>query len=125
DNDSGGGRSAPRCARPEERHGERVIGIAAPRAQREAEEKPDLTPSPPPPAESPPPGQDLDPERVNKFVQEYLRDAESTDVPKQVNYYAFPVRYFDHGNVSQEFVTKDTSNYVKRWLERKYTLTGT
>src|SRR5256885_3000217 len=27
--------------------------------QREAEEKPDLTPSPPPPAESPPPGQDL------------------------------------------------------------------
>src|SRR5438477_6356499 len=92
--------------------------------QREAEEKPDLTPSPPPPAESPPPGQDLDPERVNKFVQEYLRDAESTDVPKQVNYYAFPVRYFDHGNVSQEFVTKDTSNYVKRWPERKYTLTS-
>jgi outer membrane protein W len=26
--------------------------------------------------------------------------------------------------VSQEFVTKDTSNYVKRWPERKYTLTG-
>jgi peptidoglycan hydrolase-like protein with peptidoglycan-binding domain len=92
--------------------------------QREAEEKPDLTPSPPPPAESPAPGQDLNPERVNKFVQDYLRDAETTDVPKQVNYYAFPVRYFDHGNVSQEFVAKDTSNYVKRWPERKYTLTG-
>jgi len=92
--------------------------------QREAEEKPDLTPTPPPPAESPAPGQDLSPERVNKFVEDYLRDAESTDVAKQVNYYAFPVRYFDHGNVSQEFVTKDTSNYVKRWPERKYTLTG-
>ena len=62
--------------------------------QREAEEKPDLTPTPPPPAESPAPGQDLNPERVNKFVQDYLRDAESPDVAKQVNYYAFPVRYF-------------------------------
>jgi hypothetical protein len=92
--------------------------------QREAEEKPDLTPSPPPPAESPAPGQDLTPERITQFVQDYLRDAESTDVPKQVNYYAFPVRYFDHGSVSQEFVTRDTSNYVKRWPERKYTLTG-
>ncbi|MFN2623587.1 MAG: peptidoglycan-binding domain-containing protein [Chthoniobacterales bacterium] len=95
--------------------------------QREAEEKPDATPSPPsppPPAEPPPPSQDLNPDRVNKFVQDYLRDAETPDVAKQVNYYAFPVRYFDHGNVSQEFVTRDTRNYVKRWPERKYTLTG-
>lgn len=92
--------------------------------QREAEEKPDLTPSPPPPAESPGPGQDLTPERVNKLVQDYLRDAESADVAAQVKYYAFPVRYFDHGTVSQEFVAKDTGDYVKRWPERKYTLTG-
>lgn len=92
--------------------------------QREAEEKPDLTPSPAPPAESPPPGQDLTPEQVTKFVQDYLRDGETPDVAKQVSYYAFPVRYFDHGNVSQEFVTKDTTNYVKRWPERKYTLLG-
>src|ERR1043166_2802899 len=92
--------------------------------QREAEEKADLTPSPAPPAESPPPGQDLSPEQVTKFVQDYLRDAETPDVAKQVSYYAFPVRYFDHGTVSQEFVTKDTTNYVKRWPERKYTLLG-
>jgi peptidoglycan hydrolase-like protein with peptidoglycan-binding domain len=92
--------------------------------QKEAEEKPDLTPSPPPPAESPAPGQDLTPDRVNKFVQDYLRDAESDNVAAQVKYYAFPVRYFDHGTVPQQFVTQDTSNYVKRWPERKYTLTG-
>lgn len=92
--------------------------------QREAEEKPDLTPSPFPPAESPAPGQDLTPDRVNKFVQDYLRDAEGPDVPAQVKYYAFPVRYFDHGTVSQDFVTRDTINYVKRWPERKYSLTG-
>ncbi len=90
--------------------------------QREAEAKPDLSPSPPPPAESPPASQDLTPERVNKFVQDYLRDAETEDVAAQVKYYAFPVRYFDHGTVSQPFVTQDTSNYVKRWPERKYTL---
>ena len=34
------------------------------------------------------------------------------------------MRYFDHGTVPQQFVTQDTSNYVKRWPERKYTLTG-
>jgi peptidoglycan hydrolase-like protein with peptidoglycan-binding domain len=90
--------------------------------QKEAEEKPDLTPSPPPPAESPAPGQDLTPERVNKFVQDYLRDAETDNVAAQLKYYAFPVRYFDHGTVTEQFVTKDTSNYVKRWPERKYTL---
>jgi peptidoglycan hydrolase-like protein with peptidoglycan-binding domain len=90
--------------------------------QKEAEEKPDLTPSPPPPAESPAPGQDLTPGRVSKFVQDYLRDAETDNVAAQVKYYAFPVRYFDHGTVTEQFVTKDTSNYVKRWPERKYTL---
>jgi hypothetical protein len=90
--------------------------------QREAEEKPDQTPTPPPPAEAPPPGQDLPAERVNKFVQDYLRDGEGSDIPAQVKYYAFPVRYFDHGVVSEQFVTKDTTNYVKRWPERKYTL---
>jgi hypothetical protein len=92
--------------------------------QKEAEESPDLSPSPLAPAESPAPGQDLTPERVNKFVQDYLRDAESDDVAAQVKYYAFPVRYFDHGAVSEQFVTKDTSGYVKRWPQRKYTLTG-
>jgi putative peptidoglycan binding protein len=92
--------------------------------QKEAEETPDLTPRPPPPAESPAPGQDLTPEKVNKLVQDYLRDAESADVTAQAKYYAFPVRYFDHGTVSQEFVAKDTGDYVKRWPERKYTLTG-
>jgi peptidoglycan hydrolase-like protein with peptidoglycan-binding domain len=92
--------------------------------QREAEEKPDLTPSPPPPAESPGAGQDLTPDRVNKFVQDYLRDAEGPSVPAQVKYFAFPVRYFDHGAVSEQFVTQDTGDYVKRWPERKYTLMG-
>jgi peptidoglycan hydrolase-like protein with peptidoglycan-binding domain len=90
--------------------------------QREAEEKLDQTPTPPPPAESPAPSQDLAPDRVNKFVQDYLRDAETDNVAAQVKYYAFPVRYFDHGTVTEQFVSKDTSNYVKRWPERKYTL---
>lgn len=90
--------------------------------QREAEEKPDLAPSPPPPAESPGPGQDVNPEQVTRLVQDYLRDAETQDVPAQVKYFAFPVQYFDHGIVSEEFVARDTTNYVKNWPERKYTL---
>jgi hypothetical protein len=90
--------------------------------QREAEEQPDLAPTPPPPAESPAPGQDLNPEQVKKLVQDYLRDAETQDVAAQVKYYAFPVRYFDHGEVSEKFVSRDTRNYLKHWPERKYTL---
>ena len=91
--------------------------------QREAEEKIDLVPTPPPPAESPAPGQDVNPEQVTKLVQDYLRDAETQDVSAQVKYYAFPVQYFDHGMKSEDFVASDTRNYVKRWPERKYTLT--
>jgi hypothetical protein len=90
--------------------------------QSEAEGKLDQTPTPPPPAESPAPGQDITPDRVNKFVQDYLRDAETDNVAAQVKYYAFPVRYFDHGTVTEQFVSKDASDYVKRWPERKYTL---
>jgi len=91
--------------------------------QREAEEKGgDPAPTPPPPAESPSFSQDVTPQRVNKFVEDYLRDGETQDVASQVKYYAFPVRYFDHGSVSEEFVAKDTADYVKRWPERKYTL---
>ena len=93
--------------------------------QKEAEDKgDDLAPTPPPPAESPAASQDLTPDRVSKFVQDYLRDGEGTDIPAQVRYYGFPVRYFDHGSVSESFVIKDTSDYVKRWPERKYTLLG-
>ena len=91
---------------------------------REAEEKADLTPTPPPPAESPAPGQDLTPERVNKLVEDYLRDGETQDVASQLKYYAFPVRYFDHGVVSEKFVADDTRKYVQRWPERKYRLVG-
>ena len=92
--------------------------------QREAEEKLDLMTSPAPPAESPGPGQDVDPERVNKFVQDYLRDGETQDVAAQLKYFAFPVQYFDHGSKSEEFVTRDTRRYLERWPERRYSLTG-
>jgi hypothetical protein len=53
-----------------------------------------------------------------------LRDAETQDVPAQVKYYAFPIQYFDHGAVSEQFVADDTGKYVKRWPERKYSLTA-
>lgn len=91
--------------------------------QREAEEKPDAMPGPVPPAESPGPGQDVNPEQVNKLVQDYLRDGETEDVSAQLKYFAFPVQYFDHGVVGEEFVTRDTKRYLKNWPQRKYTLT--
>jgi hypothetical protein len=90
--------------------------------QKQAEADPDLVPTPPPPAEPPPASQDLTPQRVTKLVEDYLRDAETTDVPAQVRYFAYPVDYFDHGPQGPAFVEKDVENYVKRWPDRKYTL---
>ena len=90
--------------------------------EKAAEENLDPSPSPIPPAESPAPEQNLTPERVTKFVESYLRDAETADIAAQVKYYAFPIAYFDHGSVDQHFVSKDTGSYVRRWPERKYTL---
>lgn len=91
--------------------------------QQAAEEDPDASPSPFPPAESPAPSENLTPARVNKLVEDYLREGETDNVAAQVGYYSFPVTYFDHGTVDESFVTRDTRNYVKRWPERKYMLT--
>jgi hypothetical protein len=90
--------------------------------QEKGGENLDGPPPPAPPAESPGLAQNLTPERVTKLVQDYLRDAETDDVPAQVKYFAFPVEYFPHGSVDEQFVTKDVRDYVKRWPERKYTL---
>lgn len=78
---------------------------------------------PQPPAEFPAAGHDLSPERVTQLVEQYLRDAETDDIAAQTRYFAYPVEYFDHGSVGPDFVTKDVTNYCKRWPDRKYMLT--
>jgi peptidoglycan hydrolase-like protein with peptidoglycan-binding domain len=84
----------------------------------------DLPIVPEPPAEAPAPSQDISPERINKFVEAYLRDAETNDIYLQAWFYAFPVQYFGYGLVDLDFVTKDISYHVKDWPERKYKLAG-
>jgi hypothetical protein len=84
----------------------------------------DLPIDPEPPAESPAPSQDISPDRVNKFVEAYLRNGESNDIYLQVWFYAFPVQYFQYGLVGQKFVVKDTKNYLRAWPERKYILSA-
>ncbi|MEY2565325.1 MAG: hypothetical protein QOH88_3518 [Verrucomicrobiota bacterium] len=90
--------------------------------ERAAEENLDASPTPVPPAESPAPAQDLTPERVTKYIEDYLRDAETDDLAAQVKYFAYPTEYFDHGWVNEQFVLRDVQNYLKRWPQRKYTL---
>lgn len=91
--------------------------------EQAAEENPDPSPSLAAPAESPAPSENLTPERVNKLVEDYLRDAATEDVATQVHYYTYPVTYFDHGPRDESFVERDTRNYVKRWPDRKFMLT--
>jgi hypothetical protein len=97
-----------------------VQATAAP-TERDPSEWADLPVVPEPPAEAPP-SQEISPDRVNKFVEAYLRDAETDDIFLQTWFYAFPVEYFQYGAKDQKFVIKDTHNYVKAWPERKYTL---
>lgn len=82
----------------------------------------DLPADPEPPAESPPPAQDISQDRVNKFVETYLRDGETNDVFLQAWFYQFPVQYFDYGLKDQKFVVQDIRYHVKDWPERKYAL---
>ena len=84
----------------------------------------DLPVTPEPPAEAPTPPDLITADRVNRFVETYLADGETDDIGLQVWFYSFPVRYFTHGLVNQDFVVRDTQGYVKRWPERKYTLVG-
>ena len=84
----------------------------------------DLPIIPEPPAEAPSTAQDLTPERVNTFVETYLADGETDDIGLQVWFYRFPVHYFQHGLVDQNFVFRDTQAYVKRWPQRQYRLAG-
>ena len=90
--------------------------------EKQAEANPDIVPSPAPPAEAPPPVDDITPERIHSYVEQYLRDSETADIPAQVKYFGYPLAYFDHGTVARAFVEKDVANYLKRWPERKYTL---
>ena len=85
----------------------------------------DVSPPPEIPAEAPSGPQNLDPEKVTRFVEEYLRDNETNDLATQLKYYAYPLDYFDHGRVGEKFVAKDNRNYMRRWPERKYALLGT
>ena len=84
----------------------------------------DLPVHPEPPAEAPTPPNLITTDRVTRFVETYLADGETDDIGLQVWFYSFPVRYFTHGLVNQDFVVKDTQAYVKRWPQRKYTIVG-
>ena len=92
--------------------------------EQAAEKDPDAVPIPSAPAESPSSAQDLNPARVTGLVEEYLRDAETTDIAAQTHYFSYPVNDFDHGSRGAAFVTRDVRDYVKRWPNRKYTLLG-
>ena len=82
----------------------------------------DLPADPEPPAESPAPSQDISQDRVNQFVETYLRDGETNDVFLQAWFYQYPVQYFQYGLKDQKFVVQDIRYHVKDWPERKYTL---
>ena len=90
---------------------------------QQAEENPDMVPTPAPPAEEPPASQNLTRETVQKLVEDYLRDGETMDIAAQTRYFAYPVQYFKHGTKDAAFVERDVRNYCKKWTQRQYALT--
>lgn len=91
--------------------------------ERQAEAESDV--SPPPPAESPPPGDNFTPERVTQFVANYLRDGENNDPTAQTKYYAFPLRYLCDGVIKDPgHVERDAKKQIERWPHRKFMLAG-
>ena len=90
---------------------------------KQAAENPDAVSTPAPPAEEPPPSQNLSRERVQALVEGYLRDAETDEIAAQTRYFAYPVDYFGHGLKGSDFVEKDVKRYCRRWTNRNYSLT--
>jgi hypothetical protein len=82
------------------------------------------SPTPDIPAEEPSGPQNLSPELITTFVKNYLRDNERNDLETQLKYYAYPIDYFTHGRVGEEFVANDNRNYMWRWPVREYELTA-
>jgi peptidoglycan hydrolase-like protein with peptidoglycan-binding domain len=78
------------------------------------------TSAPSPPGELPP---QFSPERVTKFLHDYLHAGEGKYVTPQLRYFSYPVDYFGHGLVNQRFVRSDTLRYMRRWPRRRYMLT--
>jgi len=60
---------------------------------------------------------------VTKFLRDYLHAGQSRSVSAQLRYFSFPVDYFGHGSVNEQFVRNDTRRYVRRWPVRHYMLT--
>lgn len=79
---------------------------------------------PPPPQPAPP--TDADGERITEraktFVRDYLQAAETNKLDAEMSFYADRVNYFDHGNVTREFIERDVRRYYKRWPQRDYEL---
>lgn len=96
--------------------------IASNSNDKDPSEWEDLPIDPEPPAEPPPPSPVISQDRLNKFVETFLRNGESNDICLQVWFYAFPVHYFEYGPQDKKFVRQDTKYHVKDWPERKYTL---
>lgn len=82
----------------------------------------DLPADPEPPAESPGSSQDISQDRVNKFVDAYLRNGETNGICLQAWFFQYPVQYFHYGWKDQKFVVQDIRYHVKDWPERKYAL---
>src|SRR4051794_30738303 len=80
--------------------------------------------SPAPPAESPAPSDNFTPDRVQKFVENYLRDGENNDPTAQTKYYAFPLRYMHDGVQNASFVERDEKRQIAKWPQRKFMLAG-
>jgi len=60
--------------------------------------------------------------RAETFVRSYLEACELNQLSSELTFYADRVSYFDHGDVSRDFIAKDVSRYYKRWPQRDYEL---
>ena len=55
-------------------------------------------------------------------MRDYLQAAETNKLEAEMSFYADRVNYFDHGNVTREFIERDVRRYYKRWPQRDYEL---
>jgi serine/threonine protein kinase len=62
-------------------------------------------------------------EQITQFVAEHFRKTERRDCDGVVSDYASRVDYFEHGNVTNDFIARDCSAYIRAWPEIRLQLT--
>src|SRR5258708_39031453 len=62
------------------------------------------------------------PEKVRRFVYDYLNAVGRNSLPDELHFYADRVDYFRNGQVDRRIIERSLRNYYQHWPHRSYSI---